>query len=66
MEGGTGAWLTAADSLAAQLWLEEMRAVDVCQLVLTVEVYPSVGSSRLTVYSPKMLVLSFEMLCALS
>ena len=40
---GAGAGL-AADAFAVR-WLEGRRAVDVCQLELTFEVCPSVGSS---------------------
>ena len=48
-EAGTG--MAATEALAARWWLEERRAVDLCQLVLTVEVSSYVGSSCLTVYS---------------
>ena len=43
--GGAGTGLAAADALAAWWWLEERQAVDACQFVLIVEVYPPVGSS---------------------
>ena len=46
------AWMTAREAEVAAMeahavrwWLEERQAVHVCQLVLTVEVYSSVGSS---------------------
>ena len=44
--GGRGrAWVASADALAPRWWLEERQVVDACQLVLMVEVSPSVGSS---------------------
>ena len=47
-----GAWLAVEEALAA--WpLEERRHVDAGHLVLSVEVDPSAGCSRLTVYSQK-------------
>ena len=45
MTAWAGAWLAAANALAVWWWSEEKQAVDVCQLVLIVEVYLSVGSS---------------------
>ena len=39
-----GHWLSAAEALAAG-WMKARRCVDACQLVLIVEVYPSVGRS---------------------
>ena len=40
-----GVWAGCCGSLATKCWLEERRAVDVCQLVLVVEVYRSVDRS---------------------
>ena len=48
----TGGGVAAEEALAAR-WLEEMWCVDAGHLVKTVEVYPSAGSSQLTIYSQK-------------
>ena len=41
--------MATAEAVPALWWLQVRQAVDVCQEMSTVEVNPSVGSSRLTI-----------------